>query len=96
MSAFARVRTHVEAVLLVVAVTLLAAGGVLYITGFDAAVHGSWAIDTLGRRRGGHVVGDRRGPTPDNGAPDLLPHPTEDAIATVADALEPRTELGGS
>ena len=47
MSAFTRVRAHVEAVLLVVAVALLAVGGVLFLAGFDAAARGLWAVDTL-------------------------------------------------
>ena len=47
VNAFTRVRAHVEAVLLVVAVALLAVGGVLFLAGFDAAARGLWAVDTL-------------------------------------------------
>ena len=43
----ARARGHVEAMLLVVAVTLLAIGGGLYLAGFHTAAHGVWAVDTL-------------------------------------------------
>ncbi len=42
-----RGRGHVEPILLVVAVALLASGGGLYLAGFHTAAHGVWAADTL-------------------------------------------------
>jgi cation transport ATPase len=40
-------RGHVEPMLLVVAVTLLAIGGGLYLAGFHTAAHAVWAVETL-------------------------------------------------
>jgi heavy metal translocating P-type ATPase len=42
-----RLRGQAEAILLVVAVTLLAAGGVLYLAGAPDAAHAVWAADTV-------------------------------------------------
>ena len=42
-----RVRGHAEMILLIVSVTLLAVGAVLYLAGFDTAANGVWAADTL-------------------------------------------------
>jgi heavy metal translocating P-type ATPase len=42
-----RLRTNTEAILLVVAVSLLAAGGVLYLAGARDAAHALWAVDTV-------------------------------------------------
>src|SRR5205085_686375 len=42
-----RVRGHGEMTLLVVSVTLLAVGAVLYSAGFDGAANGVWVADTL-------------------------------------------------
>ena len=43
----ARLRANTEVVLLVVAVTLLAAGGILHLAGLDEAAHSVWALDTI-------------------------------------------------
>ena len=43
----ARLRANTEVVLLVVAVTLLAAGGILHLAGLDEAAHSVWAVDTI-------------------------------------------------
>ena len=43
----ARLRANTEVVLLVVAVTLLAAGGILHLAGLDEAAHSVWALDAI-------------------------------------------------
>ena len=57
-----RVRGHAETMLLVVAVTLLAVGGALYLAGFRTAAERGVGGRHAGRDRAGRLVGDRRGP----------------------------------